>query len=105
MTQQSWKARKMVPGRDTISTMAMHYGLKPSQIRDIIMSAKSPLLREDGYRGALVMVDNRSGVGVRKTKVIGWGDGQEGVNPDTTKLTKSAILAVAHWRLQIDSAA
>ncbi len=90
MSQQSWKARKMIPGKDTISVMALHYGLKPSKVRDIIKTAGADVIREDGYQGGLVAISSG------KTRTVGWSDGQA-VDPATTKLTRSAIKAVARW--------
>lgn len=89
MAQQSWKARQMVPGQDTISIMAMHYGFKPSQVRDIIKAAGVEVIREDGFKGQLVSV--------KGSRTPGWSDGQVGVDPATTKLTRPAIKAVADW--------
>lgn len=100
---ESWKARKMVPGRDTIRVMATHYGLKPSDVRDIIRKAGAKVIREDGFRGYLHMT-TVSGVRVgkpevKRSKVIAWSDGSLGVDADTTKLTKEAIMAVATWAM------
>jgi hypothetical protein len=92
--ETSFKARQMVPGKDTLSVMAMHYGLKPSTVRDIIKSANVPVIREDGFKGEIIMVSYAPG----KRKVLGWSDGQVGIDPDKTKLTKPAIMAVAHWK-------
>ncbi|HEY6020510.1 MAG TPA: hypothetical protein VIY48_11675 [Candidatus Paceibacterota bacterium] len=98
---ESWTARKMVPGKDTISVMAMHYGFKPSVVRDVIRAAGVKVIREDGFKGYLHMKTvSGSSVGkpgVRRTKVITWSDGSLGVDPATTKLTKEAIKAVAFW--------
>jgi hypothetical protein len=98
---QSFMARKMVPGKDTIKVMALHYGLKPSVVRDVIRKAGVKVIREDGYRSKLVFADTRNAVvssrTLRPSKVVGWEDGELGVDPETTRLTKAAIMAVAHW--------
>lgn len=102
----AWKARKMVSGKDTIAVMAMHYGLRPSKVRDIIREAGAKVIREDGYKSKLVMVESEVRslmLGARRTKVVGWEDGSAGVDPSTTKLTKPAIMAVALWKHQHDS--
>lgn len=104
---QSWKARQMVPGKDTISVMAKHYGLKPSKVRDIVKEAGVQVIREDGFRGTLVMVTvDEAVIGqpkLRKTRLAGWSDGTVGIDPATTKLTKPAIMAVARWKHENDS--
>jgi hypothetical protein len=87
----------MQPGHDTVDVMATHYGVTPAAVRDAIKSAGAEVIREDGYRGTLAMVAaGESG----KKKIVGWSDGQAGFDPTTTKLTKSAILAVARWKIQ-----
>lgn len=92
---QSIKARKTVPGRDTISVIASRYGLTPRRVRDIIRVAGAEVVREDGFRGKLVGVKDGH-VGRPK---LGWSDGQVGVDPATTKLTRAAIRAVATWKI------
>lgn len=99
MMEESWKARKMVPGEDTLSIMAMHYGLKPNVVRDVVKQAGVEVIREDGFTGTLTMVTSR----VAKRRVIGWSDGQEGVDPDTTKLTEVAIKTISLWKHENDS--
>lgn len=98
---QSWKARQMVPGKDNISTMALHYGLKSTDVQQVCREAGVDLVREDGFRGTLAMVDSKVTLAGqprnRNRKVLGWSDGQVGVNPETTKLTRSAITSVARW--------
>ena len=89
---QTFTARQMVPSVDTIAVMAMHYGLKPSTVRDVIKRSGAKLIREDGFRGTLVSIPGASRVK--------WSDGVEGVNPKTTKLTRKAIMAVAQWKFQ-----
>lgn len=101
---QTFRARQMVPRKDTISVMALHYGLKPSDVRDIIRAAGAPVIREDGFKGYLHMT-TVSGLRVgkpeaKRSKVFAWSDGMLGVNPDTTKLTRKAILAVARWKFE-----
>lgn len=98
----SFKARQMVPGKDTIGVMAMHYGLKPSQVRDIIMQAGVQVIREDGFKSALATAKKQIVPGARKTSVVVWSDGVEGVDPATTKLTKEAIMTVAKWKHEHD---
>lgn len=97
--EQSWKARKMVAGQDTLSVMAMHYGLEPRVVRDVVMQAGVEVIREDGFTGTLIMVTSRAA----KRKVIGWSDGQEGIDPDTTKLTEVAIKTISLWKHENDS--
>ena len=99
MSQQSWKARKMQPGHDTISTMAMHYGLKPKQVGNIIKTAGVDVIRQDGFRGKLVMIRDVDMDGKRMSPVLGWSDGEPAVDFETTRLTKAAISAVAHWKI------
>lgn len=89
---QSFKARQMVPSKDTIAVMALHYGLKPSTVRDVIKRARVKLIREDGFKGTLVSIPGASRVK--------WSDGVEGVDPKTTKLTRPAINAVAKWKFE-----
>jgi hypothetical protein len=89
---QTFKARQMVPSRDTIAVMALHYGLKPSIVRDVIKRAGAKLIREDGFRGTLVSIPGASRVR--------WSDGVEGVDPKTTKLTRKAITAVSRWKFE-----
>lgn len=105
--EQSWKARQMVPGKDTISVMAKHYGLRPSVVRDIVKTAGVQVIREDGFRGTLTMVIvDEAVIGqskLRKTRLAGWSDGKVGINPATTKLTRPAIMAVARWKHENDS--
>ncbi len=107
--QQSWKARKMVPGKDTLSTMALHYGISDVAIRDIILQLGVEVFREDGFRGTLEMVVTQEASSGqtrnRNRKVIGWSDGQPGVNISTTKLTKQAIMTVARWKIEHQDAA
>lgn len=103
MAQPMFKARKMIPGKDTISVMAMHYGLKPSKVRDIIKQAGAEVIREDGHRGRLVnlttsMVSDASGQVTSKIRSVVWDDCQS-VDPMTTKLTRQSIMAVADWVL------
>ena len=104
---QSFKARQMVPGKDTIRVMATHYGLKPSVVRDIIMKAGVKVVREDGFRGKLADLSRGdfvvAGLSPRlmsMKKIVGWEDGTIGVDPLTTKLTRKAITAVALWKFQ-----
>lgn len=98
---QSWKARPMIPGRDTISIMALHYNLAPTKVKEVIRRAAVEVIREDGFRGTVTLVEpyNPGGGynGRRSRKVVGWSDGEVGVNPATTKLTKAAIMAVSRW--------
>jgi hypothetical protein len=98
---ESWTARKMVAGKDTVRVMATHYGLKPSTVLEIIKAAEAPLFREDGYRGYLhtkTLSGEAAGKpSVKRTTVMMWSDGTVGVDPLTTKLTKAAIRAVALW--------
>jgi len=113
MTAQTktWKARKMVPSKDTISVMALHYGLRPSKVRDIIKSAGVKVIREDGFKGKLVNLGGKRNaivVGLSpqlmgQKFIAGWEDGRIGVDPATTRLTKAAIMAVAFWKFQKDS--
>lgn len=92
----SWKARKMVPGKDTISTMALHYGTTPATLREVIKQAGVEVIREDGFKGALATVKSVS----HKSRVIGWSDGVPGVDSSTTKLTRAAISAVVQWKIE-----
>lgn len=93
---QSFKARQMQPGHDTISVMAMHYGFKPSKVTDIIKQAGAEVIREDGFRSKLLgAMVSKEGKG--KVRAIVWTDGVIGVNPDKTRLTKDAIKAVSLW--------
>ena len=110
---KSWKARKMVPGKDTLSIMAMHYGLSPSKARDIIISAGVKVIREDGFKGKLLVFGKRNvsaivvGLSPRlmnQRRVTGWEDGLIGVELATTKLTRPAIRAVAQWKFLQDDA-
>jgi hypothetical protein len=89
---QSFKARQMVPGKDTISVIAMHYGFTPSHVRDIIMKAGARVTREDGFTGTLLKA--------KTFKFAVWSDGRVGVNPAKTKLTRQAIKAVSQWAWQ-----
>jgi hypothetical protein len=91
----SWVARKMIPGRDTVSVMAMHYGLRPNQVRDVIKEAGVEVIREDGFKGTLV----------KKSRGTAWSDGQVGFDPETTKLTRTAIMTVARWKIEKDTVA
>lgn len=91
----SWKARKMVPGKDTINTMALHYGTTPATLREVIRKAKAEVIREDGFQGTFTLVK----------KATVWSDGQVGVDLATTKLTKAAILAVVQWKISLDEEA
>lgn len=104
--QRSWKARKMIPGRDTLDTMAMHYGITTVAIRNILFNAGADLIREDGFRGQLKMVaPQETSLRSRPRKVLGWSDGQVGIDTDTTKLTRSAIDAVVQWKIQNEDTA
>lgn len=96
---KSWKARKMVPGKDTIGVMAVHYGLSPSTVIRVIKSAKAEVIREDGFRGVIRMVNRAAGSGT-SWLTNGWSDGKFGVDPNTTRLTKSSIMAVSQWAHQ-----
>lgn len=102
MPQTSFKARQMVPGQDNVSTMALHYGLRPTDILHICREAGVLLIREDGFKGLVVEVATKTTLAGeprnRNRKVLGWSDAQAGVNPDTTKLTRPAIMAVARWK-------
>jgi len=102
MTQQSWLARQMKPRKDNIATMALHYGLTPTDIQNVVLEAGAELVREDGFVGKLEMVVSKITLSGeprnRSRKVIGWSDGEAGVNSETTKLTRDAITAVAKWK-------
>jgi hypothetical protein len=102
----TWKARKMVPGKDTLAVMAMHYGISTGTITEIVLEAGADVIREDGFRGSVTMVDTKSRLDgtlrSRNRKVAGWSDGQVGVNPETTKLTRTAIRAVVSWKFKHD---
>jgi hypothetical protein len=74
MTQQIWTARKMVPGKDTLSVMAMHYGITTSTIIEVVRTADADVIREDGFHGFLAAVKN----GLRGRPKLGWSDGQVG---------------------------
>lgn len=84
----------MVPGRDTLSTMALHYGITHSEIRQIVENAGVPVIREDGFRGTITPVRNGH-VGRPR---LGWSDGRVGVDVETTRLTKLAIREVSLWK-------
>ena len=103
---KSWQARQMVPGKDTLSTMAMHYGITHGTIIEVVRQADVQVIREDGFLGFLGLVDTKARLDGtlrnRNRKVAGWSDGQVGVNPETTKLTRPAIIAVAQWKFQQD---
>jgi len=105
--QTSFKARQMVAGRDNVSTMALHYSLKPTDILRACREAGVPLIREDGFRGLVVEVATKTTLAGtprnRNRNVLGWSDGQVGVNPDTTKLTRLAIFTIARWAFQNSS--
>lgn len=100
---ESWKARKMVPGKDTISTMALHYGTNTSTLIEAIRASEAEVIRADGHQGSLALVGTKQRLDGternRNRKVLGWADGQIGVDPNTTKLTKAAIFAVVAWKV------
>jgi hypothetical protein len=102
----TWQARKMVPGKDTLAVMAMHYGISTGTIIEVVLEAGADVIREDGFHGFVAMVDTKSRLDGtlrnRHRKVAGWSDGQVGVNPETTKLTRTAIRAVASWKFKHD---
>lgn len=95
----------MVPGRDTVSVMALHYGLKPSLVRDIIKQAGVPVIRgTDGHRGTLVnlttmMISQAEGEVTSRLRSVVWDDAQP-FDPETTKLTRAAIMTVARWKIE-----
>lgn len=89
---QSWKARKMVPGKDSIATMALHYGTTPATLREVIRKAGSKVIRDDGFKGTFVLVK----------KATVWSDGRVGIDLATTTLTREAITAVVLWKIQQD---
>lgn len=97
----SWKARQMVPGKDTIRVIATHYGLKPSQVVDIARKASAPLIREDGFESRIHLQRTRGAVVGRPWRHMvstpAWSDGSLGVDPMTTKITRPAINAVADY--------
>lgn len=101
---ESWKARKMVPGKDTISTMALHYGTNSGTLIEVIRVSGADVIRDDGYKGPLVRVHSRAKLDGtlrnRNRNVLGWGDGKVGVNPAFTLLTTAAIRAVAQWKIE-----
>jgi hypothetical protein len=92
---ESWKARKMVPGKDTIATMALHYGTTPATLREVIRKAGAEVIRDDGLKLTFVLA--------KKTTV--WSDGRVGVDLATTALTKAAISAVVQWKISLDEEA
>ena len=53
MTTPTFKARQMRPGRDTIATMAMHYSIPNQRVREAILNAGAPVIREDGHKGTI----------------------------------------------------
>lgn len=104
--ETSFKARQMVPGRDTLSTMAMHYGISNTTIMEVVREASADVIRADGFHGFLNLVSTNQRLDGtprnRNRKVLGWSDGEVGVNPETTKLTRTAIRAVAAWKWRQD---
>ena len=101
---QSWMARQMVPGKDNLSTMAMHYGIGTGTIIEVIRDSGAGVIRADGHKGSLILVGSKERLDGtlrnRNRKVTGWDDGQIGVDPATTILTRPAILAVADWKIE-----
>lgn len=92
---ESWKARKMVPGKDSIATMALHYGTTPATLREVIRKAGAEVIRDDGLKLTFVLAK----------KATVWSDGQVGINLATTALTKAAISAVVQWKISLDEEA
>lgn len=100
--EQSWKARPMVPGKDTLSVMAMHYGLTPKTIVEVVRESGADVIRVDGFRGNLTLVGTRERLDGtprnRSRKVLGWSDGLAGAtDPSTIKLTRAAIREISRW--------